>query len=64
MLIGLFTSRLPDINPVRDRQLSEKGISLEASAMVCNQKAIYCEDRDVYRVIIKPCSVHLGLHPS
>lgn len=63
MLIGLFTDCLPDINPAGDRQLSEKGISLEASAMVSNQKAIYCEDKDVYRIIIRPCSVHRGLYP-
>lgn len=32
--------------------------------MVNNQKAIYCEDKDVYLIIIRPCSVHWGLHPS
>lgn len=59
-LTGLFSSCL---NPAGDRQLSEKGISLEAPAMVNNQKAIYCEDKDVYLIIIRPCSVHWGLHP-
>lgn len=39
-------------------RLSEKGISLEAWAMVNNQKAIYCEDKDVYLIIIRPRSVH------
>lgn len=33
--------------------MSEKGLSLEASGMVSNQKAIYCED-DVYLIVIRP----------
>lgn len=63
-LMGIFISSLPVRNPTGDRQASERGISLEASAMVNNQKAIYCEDKDVYLIIIRPCSDHWGLHPT
>lgn len=41
----------------------DKRITLETSAVVSDQKAIYCEDKDAYLIIIRPYSVHGGLNP-
>lgn len=40
----------------------DKRITLTASAVVSDQKAILCEDKDAYLIIIWPCSVHRGLN--
>lgn len=43
-------------------QQIDKRITLTTSAVVSDQKAIYCEDEDAYLIIIWPCSVHRGLN--
>lgn len=62
-----FKSRwayFPDVDQTNPAgQEIDKGITLETSAGVSDQKAIYCEDKDAYLIIIRPYSVHRGLNP-
>lgn len=53
----------PDVNQTNPAGHEiDKRITLTASAVVSDQKAILCEDKDAYLILIWPCSVHRGLN--
>lgn len=55
----------PDVDQTTPAgQGTDKGITLGTSAVVSDQKAIYCEGKDANLIIRRPYSVHSrGLNP-